>query len=147
VNIEELLIKHEGRKNKPYPCTKGKMTIGVGWNMDDNPLPPDIASHLKAHGSITDEMIDRLLKIAIRHASADCRVLFPSWDSFSDNRKMALTDFVYNIGFSGVRKFKKMLAAVNSGDWKKAASELVDSNYFRQVPNRAAEIVKMIERG
>ena len=32
------LIKNEGMRLKPYRCTLGKLTIGIGRNLEDNPL-------------------------------------------------------------------------------------------------------------
>ncbi len=33
--IKAQLIRHKGLKLKPYRCTAGKLTIGVGRNLDD----------------------------------------------------------------------------------------------------------------
>lgn len=147
MTLRQLIEKHEGRRASVYKCPAGFNTIGVGWNIDANPLPLDIANYLKHNGHITDEMIDRLLDISIRHAQADCRVLFPSFDSFTENRKIALTDFVFNVGFRTARTFKKAVAAINKGKWDIASKEMKDSDWFTQVPNRAKTIIKMVETG
>jgi len=44
--IKKQLTLHEGRKNKPYKCTSGKITIGVGRNLDDNGLSEDEIDYL-----------------------------------------------------------------------------------------------------
>jgi len=33
--IKEQLVRHEGLRLKPYRCTAGKLTIGIGRNLDD----------------------------------------------------------------------------------------------------------------
>ena len=33
--IKTQLIRHEGLRLKPYRCTAGKLTIGIGRNLDD----------------------------------------------------------------------------------------------------------------
>lgn len=33
--IKEQLVRHEGVRLKPYRCTVGKLTIGIGRNLDD----------------------------------------------------------------------------------------------------------------
>ena len=33
--IKAQLVRHEGLKLKPYRCTAGKLTIGIGRNLDD----------------------------------------------------------------------------------------------------------------
>lgn len=147
MTIYSLLEKHEGRKHKPYRCTGGKRTIGIGHNFDDNPLPPHIADYLKKNGQITDDMVDELLETDILHATADCCVLFPGFDSFSERRKMALVDFVFQLGFNRARKFIHSIACINIGRWEKAGEQMRKSRWAEQTPNRAKEIIEMIEEG
>ena len=147
MTIYDLIEKHEGRKNKPYKCTAKHWTIGVGWNLDANPLPEDIAFYLKQNGEITDDMIDRLLQISVGAAVVNCHRLFPGFDKFAENRRMALTDFVFQLGYAGARCFIKTIAAINANNWEGAAREMEKSNWFYQTTNRAAEIINMIEGG
>lgn len=147
MTVYDLISKHEGRKSKPYKCPAGHWTIGVGHNMDSSPLPQDIDFFLKQNGCITAEMIDRLFENDVRSAVADCHVLFPDFDNFSEIRKMALIDFVFQLGFRKARTFKRTIHAINIGNWSDAAREMERSDWFKQVPKRAAEIINMIEEG
>ncbi|MDD4060464.1 MAG: glycoside hydrolase family protein [Kiritimatiellae bacterium] len=147
MNAHELIARHEGRRLTPYRCPAGARTIGVGWNLDANAPPDDIARHLQAHGSITDAMADRLLKISVRRAVADCRVLFPAWDGIDPARRMALTDFVFQLGFARARCFVHAIAAINTRRWDDAARHLLDSAWARQTPRRAREVAEIIETG
>ena len=147
MTVYELIEKHEGRKNKPYRCPAGAWTIGVGHNFDANPLPPDIAEYLNKYGRITDAMIDRLLEQDIRQAVADCHVLFPEFDSMSEARRMALTDFVFQHGFVRAKKYIHSIACINTGRWEKAGEQMRQSQWFKQAPKRAQEIIEMIEVG
>ena len=38
-----MLIKHEGIMTIPYRCTAGKLTVGVGRNLDDVGITRDEA--------------------------------------------------------------------------------------------------------
>lgn len=147
MTLYELITKHEGRTNKPYKCPAGHMTIGIGWNMDANPLPLDVKIYLAQNGKITAAMIDRLLSISVGRAISDCHSLFPEFDSFSDARRMALADFVFQLGFKRASTFRKAIAAINTGRWEDAAKEMQDSAWFKQTPNRAKTIIEMIEEG
>jgi lysozyme len=147
MNIAQFITKHEGRKNKPYKCPAGKNTIGVGWNFDANPLPQHIADYLKENGKITDAMIDYLLRISITNAVLDCEKIFPEFNNFTDNRRMALIDFVFQLGAGGARKFVHAIAAINTGRWEDAAKEMLDSRWAKQVPKRAKEVIELIEEG
>lgn len=147
MTLYEFIEKHEGRRKKPYKCPAGKLTIGVGHNIDANPLPIDIKRHLAQYGSIDNEMIDRLLNTDIRHAVADCKVLFPQFATFSDNRRMALIDFVFQLGFTGAKKFTRSVNAINAEKWDDAARYMGESLWARQTPVRAAEVIKLIKEG
>lgn len=147
MTVYEFIEAHEGRKDEPYKCSAGHWTIGVGWNMDANPLPPYIEYYLKQNGRITNAMADHLLVISVRSAIADCRVLFPNFDEFTNSRRMALIDFVFQLGFKRARTFVRAIAAVNTGRWEDAAAEMRDSAWAHQTPNRAAEVTDMIEAG
>ena len=127
--VRKQLSEHEGRCNYPYFCTGHKMTIGVGWNMTDNTLPPDISAFLAVHGYITEEMIDTLLDISIKRATTDCQRLFPDFDFFSENRRIALIDVMFNLGRTRISQtFPGFCRAVNAEDWQLAADELKYTN-------------------
>jgi lysozyme len=147
MTTREFIEKHEGRRDKPYKCTAGKNTIGVGWNMDANPLPKDIADYLKEYGHILDEHIDRLLTMSINTAERDCRKLFSTFDTFSPNRKMALTDWCFQLGLTTAKKFVNTIGMINRGKWKESAINMRKSNYYKQVPKRAEEVCRLLEKG
>ena len=147
MTVYELITKHEGRRKKPYKCTAGKKTIGIGWNYDDNPLPVYIAAYLKKHGEITDEMINYLLDISVGRAIDDCRTLFPDFDGFSINRQMALTDFVFQLGRKTASTFVNSIAMINTGRWEEAAENMMKSRWATQTPKRAEEVTDLIAAG
>ncbi len=123
--LKRDLIRREELRLKPYLCSNGHWTIAVGWNMDSRPLPVEMAAYLKAHGCISEDMAIELLEIAIRDVVADCRELFPRFDSFSDLRQEALVDVLFNMGEAKVRRqFPTFVHNVNIGDWQGAADEL-----------------------
>ena len=147
MNLRDMLKKHEGYSSSPYKCPAGKMTIGWGHNIEANIVPRDIEIYLGTYKMITPDMAERLLDIDIKLANAACRRIFINFDTFTDARQTALLDFVFNVGEGTVRKFKKTIAAIKSGDWNKAANEMQDSAWFVQVKGRAFEICQMIKEG
>jgi len=44
--LEEMLIRHEGKRSLPYECSAGKISVGVGRNLEDNPLTDDEIMYL-----------------------------------------------------------------------------------------------------
>ena len=149
MTTQQFIEGPEGRRNKPYKDTAEppKTTIGVGWNMDANPLPADIQEYLDANGEITDEMINELFDISLDRAIAGCKALFPDFDNFSDGVKMALTDFVFQMGEHGASKFVNSIAMINSGQWEEAAENMLKSLWAEEVPNRAKDVTDLIAAG
>lgn len=147
LTIKKFISNNEGRRNKPYKCPAGCNTIGVGWNMDAHPLPAPIQEYLNQHGEITEEMIDNLLEISILSATADCEDLFPDFDNFSNVRRIALVDFLFNIGKKKAMQFAKSIHKINIGHWQDAAEAMRQSLWAKQVKSRAVKVIDMIERG
>jgi lysozyme len=145
--LKDMLIRHEGWKNRPYTCPAGHKTIGVGFNMEVNIMPSDIASHLRLKGYLPDDMINRLLDISIDTAVMNCKEIYKGFDDFSENRQLALIDFLFNVGAGTALRFKKMRQAIKEGDWNRAADEMIDSAWFKQVKGRATEVVDLVRRG
>lgn len=156
--IHETLRRHEGLRLKKYRCPSGHWTIGYGWNLDAHALPSDIAACLRINGAISKEMAEWLLNISIDMATMQCRAIFPHFDDFTERRRAALIDIVFNLGAKGVMAFKKMLAAIATGDWNEAAHQVNDSAYWRQLGGdpagtddgkleRPEEIAQMLREG
>ena len=156
--LREMLKRHEGLRLKPYRDTQGYLTIGYGWNLDANPLPADYAACLRVTGAITEAMADHLLTISIDMAERDCRGIYPGFDRFSEARRAALINFLFNLGSTRALKFKKMRKAIEAEDWEEAANQVNDSDYWRQLGGdpagtddgkfeRPEEIAQMLRTG
>lgn len=131
--LEEQLIKHEGLKLKPYRCPAGKLTIGVGRNLDDVGLQID--------------EVKLLLRNDIAVATAVCRSSIPNYGRLSDRRRMALIDMAFNLGGSRFRGFVKMRSAVAEEDFEAAAREMENSKWAGQVGQRAVTLAAMMREG
>ena len=126
--LVDQLIKHEGLKLKPYHCPAGKLTIGVGRNLEDK--------------GISQKEAVFLLKNDIDECIADLEGLFKEkFDSFPEKVKMVLIDMRFNLCATGFRSFRKMIKAVEESDFDKASKEMKDSNWYSQVGKRAETLV------
>jgi len=90
-----------------------------------------------------------MLDSDINDASADLRRVFDyeDFETLSFNRKMALTDWMFNCGLRVAYTFKKFIAAIKAKDWEEAALQLKDSNYYNQVTSRAEKNMDLIRKG
>ena len=147
MNVRDLIKQHEGFSSVPYKCPAGKRTIGWGHNIDAHPLPKDIEGYLFANGYILPEHAERLLSDDLRMAEEDCQRAYFGFNGFSEARRIALADFMFNVGIVVAMKFKNMRKAIIDGDWGRAADEMFNSRWREQVGDRAAEIIGMVRQG
>lgn len=130
--LRALLIRHEGERLKPYRDTVGKLTIGVGRNLDDKGLTPD-ESRLLLENDIAEKTG------AVFH-------LFPWAASLDAARQCALIDLAF-MGPDKLLGFVNMMGALQRGDYDTAATELMNSKYAAQVGQRAKDIAAIFQRG
>jgi len=132
MNIKEFLIKHEGLRLKPYTCPAGKLTIGVGRNIEDNGISEDEA------------MI--LLENDIKRCEAELVDIFTEFYTYPENVQIALIDMIFNLGKTRFLQFKKMIQAIKDKDFLKASKEARNSRWCGQVGNRCDDIVTLLQK-
>lgn len=145
--MKNLIKRHEGVKYRPYKCSQGFLTIGVGHNLDAAPLPRHMAAQLAKSGFITPDMVEELFEMDLQSALRSCRRVWPGFDGFSAARQNALADFMFNLGEGGVKKFINTNKAINESRWDDAAKRMQNSKWYKQVGNRSPEIVEMVKNG
>lgn len=133
--VTEQLRRHEGIRRKPYLDTVGKTTVGVGRNLDDKPLTDDEITYLFLHD--VDDATDDA-KMAIGE---------PVFHALTEPRKAVLVNMAFNLGLTRLRKFKKMLVAIKTGQWSEAAEEMLASAWAQQVGPRAQELADLMRTG
>ena len=129
----DLIIYHEGLELKPYRCTAGHLTIGIGRNLDDRGITEDEARFLCQNDvDIVEQELARK---------------FPFIVGLDDVRIRVLLDMAFNLGIPRLSAFSNMWGALEDGDYKKAAVEMLDSRWARQVGRRATNLSQMMETG
>ena len=147
--IVQRLVFHEGCRLQPYRCTEGYLTIGVGRNLETNPLTKEEKKVCGdyMHG-ITKNAAFYLLRNDIDRVVEECAKAFPFWANLDNERQYALLDMDFQLGIGGLLGFKKMLKAMGVGNFKEASEHCLDSKYARSdTPTRAKRIAKTIEIG
>jgi len=129
----EQLKRHEGVKLKPYFCTQGKCTIGVGRNLDDV--------------GITEKEADILLEHDIQEAVVQLTRRFAWTKDLDEVRFAALINFTFNVGIGTVAKFVNAMALLKDGKYDMAADEFLQSKWAKQVGQRAIEVTEQIRTG
>lgn len=139
----EIIKVHEGFSATPYKCTSGKWTIGYG---------KALSSIKKGTKQVTEKQAYLWLLSDVENIIETLNKDFPWWRSMDVPRKQAMINLVYNVGTAGIYKFKNYLAAVEQGDYKTAAKEILYSGdrktkYWRQVGNRAVHLAHAMKYG
>ena len=143
--LKNLLIIHEGYEYHAYKCTAGYHTIGIGYNIDAH-MPEFAGKRL----SLDDHEINMLFIESLSYAIDDCFNVFKKFDEIIENnhaRACALIDMAFNLGRTRLKKFKRMVKAVNKREWQQAAIEAQESLWFEQVGSRGVRIVEMLRTG
>lgn len=125
----EIILRHEGERLKPYTCTAGKLTIGIGRNLTDRGVSEAESRFLFAND--LQETIDFLSSK-------------PYWDDLTPPRQAALADLAFCVGASRFDLFKRLHAALLEHDYEKAAVEVLDSKFAEQTGSRAMDLANLL---
>jgi lysozyme len=131
--FEDMLIRHEGLELRPYKDTVGKVTIGVGRNLDDR--------------GITEEEAIYLMRNDIEIHAKELADHYPIVRDLDDVRYYVLVNMAFNLGLVRLSKFKKMWGAITTGDYVTASEEMLNSKWATQVGNRAIELSRLMKTG
>jgi lysozyme len=148
--LRAQLRRNEGVRLAVYRCSAGKLTIGVGRNLDDcgisaaetRQLGISVASCI-AHG-ITNAQSDALLDNDIDQVVTGLDRALPWWRSLSDVRQRVIIDMGFNMGVQKLLGFRNTLAAVRAGRWSDAVFGMAASAWHGQVGGRALRLEAMM---
>lgn len=127
------LKRDEGVKTKPYRDTVGKLSIGVGRNLDDV--------------GVSAEEISLMLTNDILRTEVALDLSLPWWRTLDPVRQRVILNMAFNMGVAGLLTFNNTLAAVKRGDYAAAAIGMAASKWATQVHDRAARLIKMMQTG
>lgn len=129
--LKTQLIRHEDLRLKPYMCPAGKMTIGVGRNIEDRGITKSEAMLLLDNDI---EMCEEQLNDRIK-----------DFQHYPDDVKLVLMNMCFNLGINRLLGFRKTLKNIADGEYIKASSEMLKSRWARQVKRRAQELSRILK--
>ena len=136
LDLEELVIHHEGFRDKAYKCTEGHLTIGVGHKI----LPEE---SFKEGVVYNKEQLMAVFRTDLANAKFYANLLVKGWD-IPEVAYNVIVSMIFQMGSHGVSKFKKFLDCVSKHDWQGARHNGLDSRWAKQTPKRALELMDMI---
>lgn len=137
--IQRLMV-NEGCKLKSYRDTVGKLTIGIGRNLDDNPLTIEEQCYI-GHNCrtlfISNDQAAYLCRNDLKKVRADLDKHLPWWRDLNPDRQYVMIDLCFNMGLKTLLTFKRTLDSIAQGYYVRAAEQLLQSKYAKQVGIRA----------
>lgn len=141
--LRAQLAKHEG--NRPFVYddatgksvavgsqVRGKLTVGVGRNLEDKGLSQDEIEYL----------LDNDISDCLAQAQS-----FPWFAGLDPVRQAVIVELLFNLGLTRFKTFKKFIGFISEGRWVHAAGELKNSRWAEQVKGRADTLINMIKAG
>jgi lysozyme len=130
----DSIKRHEGLRLFPYQDTTYHTSIGYGRNLDER--------------GITNEEAEFMLKTDIAMAEKRFGDLPDAvQDNCNDARRDVLIEMIFQMGYIGVLRFKRMLGAIAAGDFERASKEMFMSRWASQAPSRCKEMAEVMRRG
>ena len=143
MNIEKLreqLEIDEGVKYEIYNDHLGYATFGVGHLVLES--DPEHGSELGT--PISESRVIEAFEQDCENVLRDCHILYEDFDDLPEEAQQVIANMMFNMGRPRLSKFKGMKRGIDLNQWNDAADEMVDSNWYRQVTNRADRLVERI---
>ena len=135
----ESVKKHEGYRNKVYLDTLGKRTVGVGHLCVEDFWEDD--------KEYEEKFLMEILQKDLPQASRGARSLMEdhACADIDEQAEEILIEMVFQLGMTGVSKFKNMWKALSELNYVGASYEMLDSKWAKQTPNRAKSMAKIMK--
>jgi len=124
--------EEEGFSSHVYKDTLGVLTIGFGTNLKEG---------------ISREEAHALLEIRLKNKIKGLISAKPIVENINSVRQDVLANMAYQLGVTGVLKFKKMWEALDRLDFKTASKEMMDSKWYQQTPARCERLATQMYKG
>lgn len=148
--LKSELVRDEGLRLSAYKDTVGCLTIGVGRNLDGNPLTEPERSAL-GHDCrtqpLTRDQAMYLLGNDIARVMVQLDKAVPWWADLDEVRRRVLINMTFNMGIKKLLGFKRFLMTLNNAHYADAAMEMLESNWALQVGKRANRLAIMMRTG
>jgi lysozyme len=150
--VTALVTKHEGYRCVVYIDTRGRRTIGIGFNLDDR-LAVDVCrifaldwnALVDGTATLTLPQAEAIRDFFIAGARQAALRVIPGFDSLPDNVQAVVVDMLFEMGEPVFAGFHATIGAINNGDYKGAASQMKQSAWYGQVPSRAQEDCQLMQ--
>ena len=130
----------EGCKYETYRCSEGYPTAGIGHLLTewDEEYSEPIGT------AVSEEQVQKWFEKDVQTAINDCQDIFNDFESLPEDIQHVLINMAFQLGGPRLRKFKRMIAAVETEDYPEMAIQMEDSRWFKQTTNRAQRLIDRV---
>nr|ALL27412.1 phage lysozyme 2 [Cristaria plicata] len=136
------LERDEGVKYEIYKDHLGNLTFGIGHLITTS--DPEYGKRLGT--PVSKERVEEVFGKDIETALAGCSRLFKEFYALPEEAMLVIVNMIFNLGETKLANFKKFREAVDAKDWSKAAIEMENSMWYKQVTARAKRLVERIRK-
>lgn len=136
-NILDQLLRDEGFRSTPYFDTKGIKTVGIGHNLEANPLPGE-------QYPMTVSRAKEVLAQDVARITSKLESDLPWVTGLPESIRGVLQNMSFNMGAKGLEAFHHMLADIQAGNYVQAAVEGTNSAWYVQVGDRAKRLMEQL---
>ena len=122
----ERICENEGFRSKPYQCSEGVWTIGHGITY------------------LTEEESREIVADRIAEKHLGLGGTLDWYDGLPPEVQGVVLEMTFQMGTSGMLKFKKMIKAMVNKQWRLASEEMKDSKWYRQTPGRCERLAQIV---
>ena len=144
MDINRLRVEIEndaGCKYEVYLDHLGLPTCGIGHLIKED----DPEHGLEVSTKIDEERVNELFETDIKETIDECKLIYNDFDDLPEEAQYIIANMMFNMGRPRLSRFHKMKQAVDNRDWKEAANQMIDSRWYKQVPNRANRLVNRMK--
>jgi len=135
-DLKNRIKKHEGYLGKVYVDSLNKKTIGYGHLLTEE---DDFVEGVIYDKDILEALFEKDFNIAVQGATE----LLKGY-TVAPLAREVIIEMVFQLGKTGVSKFKKMFEALKEYDYTRAAREMLNSAWYRQTPSRCEELSNLM---
>lgn len=144
MNIEQFrdeLKRDEGVKNEVYLDHLGLPTCGIGHLITEW----DTEYNAEVGTPVAEERVNELFEKDLATTIDECRLIYNDFDVLPVKVQHIVANMMFNMGRPRLSKFKKMIKAIQEGNWLEAGYQMKDSIWYEQVTNRADRLISRMQ--
>ena len=138
--LSESVKLSEGFRNKIYQDTEGFDTIGWGHKVVS-------ADNFVAGKEYTEEELQEVFDKDLSKAISQAKQLMieNGIDDLPEKAQHVLSEMCFQLGKSGVSKFRMMWKSLQEDNFIGASYEMLDSRWNKQTPNRCKKLSEVMK--